>query len=453
MKTVFELVQEYACTHDLRPATIKTYNSAARAFARHFGDCLAGEIDHRSILNWRKSVLEDGLAKRSWNTYSNHLRTIYDFGIEFGLLNIVKNPFKKTAVIPPKRRKKTVASDAIGNARNFLVSLHSSEHLKKKRATITPAWFWLTVFETFYHTGLRLNALLSVRFTDVDLDRRLILIRGETEKTHREFSAPIPDLLYPLIDNLMRAAKMQNFKPFDQLFNVNRFSVHYRSKIMNTDQVESMYKKLTKSIGSRMTPHRFRHTIASELMKQPERNIHVTKHLLNHTNIATTMEYIEPDYDFMRTVMNDRVPQFGQRSQTYSLERGLSPQGTIKRIGNISNINDEASNLIIQESETAAYSPVVKQPRISIREKVSRTAARAYRPTKGRIMENHASAKLRRAYLPKKSNIGNAPDDRSNQLVPNTQFQQLLPPSNQLEQLAEQMRTPFGLNAWLGRPV
>ncbi|WP_044423554.1 site-specific integrase, partial [Pseudomonas syringae group genomosp. 3] len=52
--------------------------------------------------------------------------------------------------------------------------------------------------------------------------------------------------------------------------------------------------------------HRFRHTIASEMMRQPERNIHITKNLLNHSNIATTMEYIEPDYDVMREVMNER---------------------------------------------------------------------------------------------------------------------------------------------------
>ncbi len=57
-----------------------------------------------------------------------------------------------------------------------------------------------------------------------------------------------------------------------------------------------------------MTPHRFRHTIASDLMKQPDRNIHVTKTLLNHTNLATTMEYIEPDYDVMRAVLNERTP-------------------------------------------------------------------------------------------------------------------------------------------------
>ncbi|MBS7417492.1 conjugative transfer ATPase [Pseudomonas syringae] len=92
----------------------------------------------------------------------------------------------------------------------------------------------------------------------------------------------------------------------DQLFNVNRFSGHYRRNEMNSNQVEAMYKKLTAMTGIRMTPHRFRHTIASELMTLPERNIYLTKKLLNHSNIATTMDYIEPDYDMMREVMNER---------------------------------------------------------------------------------------------------------------------------------------------------
>lgn len=75
---------------------------------------------------------------------------------------------------------------------------------------------------------------------------------------------------------------------------------------MNADQVEAMYKKLTDITGTRMTPHRFRHTLASDLMKQPERNIHIAKALLNHSNIATTMEYIETDYEVIRDVLNER---------------------------------------------------------------------------------------------------------------------------------------------------
>jgi hypothetical protein len=55
-----------------------------------------------------------------------------------------------------------------------------------------------------------------------------------------------------------------------------------------------------------MTPHRFRHTLATDLMRQPERNIHLTKALLNHSNIATTMSYIEVDYEHMRAVLDER---------------------------------------------------------------------------------------------------------------------------------------------------
>ena len=67
-----------------------------------------------------------------------------------------------------------------------------------------------------------------------------------------------------------------------------------------------MYRKLTEKMGVRMPPHRFRHTLATNLMRQPERNIHLTKSLLNHSNIATTRAYIETDYGYMRAVLHER---------------------------------------------------------------------------------------------------------------------------------------------------
>jgi hypothetical protein len=50
----------------------------------------------------------------------------------------------------------------------------------------------------------------------------------------------------------------------------------------------------------------YQRALATDLMKQPERNIHLTKSLLNHSNIATTLSYIEVDYDHMRTVLHER---------------------------------------------------------------------------------------------------------------------------------------------------
>jgi integrase len=120
-----------------------------------------------------------------------------------------------------------VIEDAIEQARSRLRLLKEEEEQTCKRSSITPAWFWLIVYETFYYTGIRLNALLNVRMGDIDLKHRLIRVRAETEKTHREFMIPIPDGLQPHQQTLIKAAKTQSFSKADQLFNVNRFSTYY----------------------------------------------------------------------------------------------------------------------------------------------------------------------------------------------------------------------------------
>lgn len=205
-----------------------------------------------------------------------------------------------------------------------------AERCTGERARITPAWFWLCTFEVFYYTGIRLNALLCIRKRDIDWNNQLILIRGETEKTHKEFVVPITEGLVPHLSRLLQEADRAGFADDDQLFNVNRFSPHYKSKVMNSDQVEAMYRKLTEQVGVRMTPHRFRHTLATDLMKAPERNIHLTKCLLNHSNIQTTMSYIEADYDHMRAVLHARSLAQGALENVRKVDYSGSPQASAK---------------------------------------------------------------------------------------------------------------------------
>ncbi|EPO6696968.1 site-specific integrase [Pseudomonas aeruginosa] len=327
-----QLTEEYIFAHDLREASAKIYRAATKALLKHFGPtATVQEVDHRSVLGWRRKVLEQGLSKQSWNTYSNHLRTIWGYAIEHELVTHSQvNPFRKTTVIPPRRASKTVAAEAILRARNWLNMQVGAERCTGDRARITPAWFWLCTFEVFYYTGIRLNALLCIRKRDIDWDNQLILIRGETEKTHKEFVVPITEGLVPHLSRLLQEADRAGFADDDQLFNVNRFSPHYKSKVMNSDQVEAMYRKLTEKVGVRMTPHRFRHTLATDLMKAPERNIHLTKCLLNHSNIQTTMSYIEADYDHMRAVLHARSLAQGALESVRKVDYSGSPQASAK---------------------------------------------------------------------------------------------------------------------------
>ncbi|HDV4151644.1 site-specific integrase [Pseudomonas aeruginosa] len=327
-----QLTEEYIFAHDLREASAKIYRAATKALLKHFGPtATVQDVDHRAVLGWRRKVLEQGLSKRSWNTYSNHLRTIWGYAIEHELVTHSQvNPFRKTTVIPPRRASKTIAAEAILRARNWLNMQVGAECCAGERARITPAWFWLCTFEVFYFTGIRLNALLCIRKRDIDWENQLILIRGETEKTHKEFVVPITEGLVPHLSRLLQEADRAGFVDDDQLFNVNRFSPHYKSKVMNSDQVEAMYRKLTEKVGVRMTPHRFRHTLATDLMKAPERNIHLTKCLLNHSNIQTTMSYIEADYDHMRAVLHARSLAQGALENVRKVDYSGSPQASAK---------------------------------------------------------------------------------------------------------------------------
>ena len=88
------------------------------------------------------------------------------------------------------------------------------------------------------------------------------------------------------------------------LFDIKRFTnprhTHY---IYDYDEknvlqsFRSFYRRLSRDSGFDISSHRFRHTLATELMKSPDRNLKLVKDLLGHCNVRTTMKYIELDME------------------------------------------------------------------------------------------------------------------------------------------------------------
>ncbi|MHB0818438.1 tyrosine-type recombinase/integrase [Stutzerimonas stutzeri] len=302
MLTFDQLLEEYFFVRHLRPRSQISYRGAVAQLAKHMkshGMTYPDELSSRDILYWRSDALKY-MKEVSWNSYVRHLRALWNFGIDQGLLSCAKNPFKGTAVTEPKKPKKTLSLEQIAQARWVLAQMETWEQEHQKRSRITPAWFWQVVNETFYSTGLRLNQIINIRLQDVSLQDRLIIATVEGSKNKREYSVPISSKYEPWIKMLIARAKLQNFKPTDQLFNVNRFSPYYRRVEMDHWQVESCYAKISEITNSRISPHRFRHTIGTDLMKKPERNLHLVKELLGHSDIKTTLEYVTVDIDMLR---------------------------------------------------------------------------------------------------------------------------------------------------------
>ncbi|MBZ6458599.1 tyrosine-type recombinase/integrase [Pseudomonas fluorescens group sp.] len=58
-------------------------------------------------------------------------------------------------------------------------------------------------------------------------------------------------------------------------------------------------------IDAHVSPHRFRHTIATDLMRQPKCNLHIVKDLLGHRSISTTLKYVHVDVDQVRYALEE----------------------------------------------------------------------------------------------------------------------------------------------------
>ncbi|MCD5976803.1 Site-specific recombinase XerD [Pseudomonas savastanoi pv. glycinea] len=304
MYSISDLLTAYLDDKDLKPSSKQSYGVACRALIRYIGDCIVEEIDRKTINKWRNQVLRVTIKEVSWNTYIRHLRSLYQFAIDFGLIGLTKNPFDNCSVKCPKRPKKTVDSEVIDRGQRYLATAEREEATPFHRSYFYPAWFWSTVFDTLLYTGIRAGELLSIKREDIDLRKGIVLISADTSKGFSERRIPIHESLLPSLWQLVHEATQKKVAKGEQLFNINKFSARHRRLTMNMNQLEAFYKRMSDRLNVKVSPHRFRHTLASSLMKEPDRDIHTVKDLMGHKNLSTTLGYIEVGMDQMRSLVN-----------------------------------------------------------------------------------------------------------------------------------------------------
>lgn len=128
-------------------------------------------------------------------------------------------------------------------------------------------------------TGMRVSELLNLKVSDIDFPNSYITIRmGKGRK----------DRIIPLNKNVKEA--LYNYiklvKPKNGLFD-NESSSKSRRGVLYV--IRKYCKKA--GIDKKVTPHTFRHTFATLLLKKGE-NIRLVQALLGHSNISTTAIYL-----------------------------------------------------------------------------------------------------------------------------------------------------------------
>lgn len=315
----------YVLHHNLRSATVDTYRKILRQFLQFAGENISpAELRPETVLKWQALILcTRRRTPQTWNTYLRHMSSIFSFAMSEGLVSHKRSPFAGRQVREGKKPRKTLTDQQLLRIIDELNALRTMEEQggqltirRGRRSALQPVWFWKVLVDLLMMTGIRRNQLLHIRLMDVEIPEpgapglTRVFLQGEGSKNHDERWLPLPSELTDGLQLLFKRAQEKGMQNGDQLFNVAWF-VEGMDEVkvngMTERQTDSFFNQLSERCGFRISTHRFRHTLATALMKDPDRNISKVKALLGHRALSSTLVYIEEDPGEISNMLSRRV--------------------------------------------------------------------------------------------------------------------------------------------------
>ncbi|CAG1021188.1 Tyrosine recombinase XerC [Methylococcales bacterium] len=291
--TIVELAERYCREIVLRPSSKDTYMTAVYIFERDMAVTAIEDVTHEIVLDWRDRLLQRA-SLTTWNSYRRCLKTIFNFALRNGWL--VENHFLGVKPLSLSRRKKTLSKRIL----NEMITSLSSDS-----PPVTPGWFWIIAIKFLYYTGMRRRQLTSLRWRDIDFDRKTILLSVEGSKSKREWVIPIPPQCDADLRHLLHESKARHERlEACQVFWIQLFMPRYAGPELQPHQVTAAFARLSKYIGTAVSPHRLRHTMATDLASGLNPDLKSLQYLLGHTNLCTTLEYVTPEMSQLRVQMS-----------------------------------------------------------------------------------------------------------------------------------------------------
>ncbi len=267
------------------PATIARYRQLIGYYYRYSKITEIEQVNEENI----RALLFHGSIERKWkpNTILNYHKTLnvfFKWCIEEKVLTV--NPIEK--IKPPKLGKhvpkaltKQAAEKILDTVANFP---YPDKFLRDRNYAI---------FATFLFAGLRKNELLTLKFSDVDLENLTLFVRGKGDKDRF-----IP-ISYPLAEALKKYLVQRNrmCKTCPEFF-----TSYFKDKPFTYTGLKRIVNHISKITEIKFTCHSLRHTFASLMLMGGTDIFNVSK-LLGHSSIKTTVIYLMLNIEYLHDEM------------------------------------------------------------------------------------------------------------------------------------------------------
>jgi len=142
-----------------------------------------------------------------------------------------------------------------------------------------------TIFELLYSCGLRISEAVELKMSDVDLENRLLKVKGKGDK----------ERIVPFGEEALRLLRLYNTASRPHIIGGRQSEFVFISKKASKLNRKSVWRLLKgyverTSINKNITPHTLRHSYATHLIENGA-DLRSVQELLGHVDISTTQIY------------------------------------------------------------------------------------------------------------------------------------------------------------------
>lgn len=175
----------------------------------------------------------------------------------------------------------------------------------------------IAIFNLLIFCGLRKGELIGLKVIDVDLDRRIMKVRGETSKSKRDRIVVLhPNAVSALTDYLNERRSNPKYKS-EYLFVSNKGDDR-----LGYDGFKHLIETVRAKSGIRFHAHQFRHTFAMNMLNSGS-DIMKVKQLLGHKDIRMTATYLRhiPSKAMRQDVESLNIDKFLHYASAFALNK------------------------------------------------------------------------------------------------------------------------------------
>lgn len=246
------------------------------------------EVSAPMVRSWIVNLMENNISTNSINRKISSLKSFSKYLLKQNI--ITESPLTK--IIAPKIASKLPKFVNEKDMQSLFDEVTFENDYEGQRNAL--------ILELFYACGMRLNELIQLKVSDVDLENQTLKVLG---KRNKERIIPFGKKLAQTMSQYLKL-RNNHFPKAPELFLTQKGKIMYPKLVYRT---VNHYLSMVTTI-SKKSPHVLRHTFATHMLNNGA-DLNTIKEILGHANLSATQVYTHNTIEKLKNIYKKAHPK------------------------------------------------------------------------------------------------------------------------------------------------